>query len=51
MLELGLDTQALTYRYVHTKNTKWRESTFYANKLPRKRATLSTYTNVGYLPP
>ena len=33
MLELGLYTQALTYRCVHTKNTKWKESAFYANKL------------------
>ena len=50
MLGLSLYTQGLTPRRVHTKDTKWKESTFYANKLPRKRTTLSTYNGKGLSP-
>ena len=31
MLGLSLYTQALTRECVHTKDTKWKESAFYAN--------------------
>ena len=52
MLGFGLYTQALTYERVHTQDTKWKESAFQANKLPRKRATLSYVYNqfLGCLP-
>ena len=36
MLGLSLHTLALTRECVHTKDTKWKESAFYANKLPCK---------------
>ena len=32
MLGLSIYTLALTQRHVHTKDTKWKESVFHANK-------------------